>query len=351
MQRKYFLRANTSSGLVDHTESNLSDIENIYVLNGSSCFLKGRILKSIDKFFTERGIDSECAVSPFDISYFDAVIIRDLKAAVIDNACEKGERKFIALDTDEFIPDSKLEKYNDLRNDLFAKSAEAISGMYSAYKGGKLIHDEWEKIYIQNIDFNRLNKFEEGLLDSLVTTKSSTGRGKVYERFFGASTPDGSVNYIDNLTKGLTKRYFIKGRPGTGKSTFMKKLLKKAVEYDYDCEIYYCSFDKNSLDMVLIPELSYCVFDSTAPHELFPSRSGDEILDFYVEAGLSGIDERLSIELDEIKKRYAFRVNEGITKLRLAYGYIHEAEHYFEISANCELADKTTDKILRRILA
>ena len=351
MQRKYFFRANTSSGLVDHTESNILDVENLYVLNGKSSILKSRILKNLCKFVMERGIDTECVVSPFDISYLDAVILRNLKTAVIDNSCITGERKFIALDTDKFISNVKLEKYKESQNELFFRSAEAISDMYSAYKGGKIIHDEWEKIYIQNIDFERLNKFEDGLLDSLITKKSSIGRGKVNERFFGASTPDGSVNYIENLTDGLTNRYFIKGRPGTGKSTFMKKLLKKAVDYDYNCEVYYCSFDKDSLDMVLIPELSYCVFDSTAPHELFPSRQGDDILDFYVEAGLSGVDEKLSRELCEIKKRYAFRVNEGITKLRLACGYMHEAEHYFELSANCELADKATDKILRKILA
>lgn len=350
MQRKYFLRANTSSGLVNLTENNLQGIENLYILCGKSKFLKNRILKNVAKFVSERERDMECGVSPFEISQLDAVILRDEKTAVIDSDCITEKKRAILIDTDDFISPQKYEKFKELGGEFFKKAQDSILGMYSAYTGAKIIHDEWEKIYIENIDFERLNKFEEGLLESLINKRSENGKMTVFERFFGASTPDGSVNYIDNLTTGLKTRYFIKGRPGTGKSTFMKKLLKKAKDYDYDCEVYYCSFDKNSLDMVLIPELSFCVFDSTAPHELFPSRDGDVILDFYKESGLSGVDERLEKELSEIKRLYSFRINEGITKLRLACGYQKETEYYCEVSANNELADKAADKIVRKIL-
>ena len=348
MQRKYFLRANTSSGLVNLAGSNLEGIENIYILKGKSKFLKSRILKNIARYTNERGVRTECAVSPFDISYLDAVILRDAKAAVVDEACYAEKGKFI--DTSDFVKDSKNARYIKSENELFTKSKEAISDMYSAYAAAKIIHDEWEKIYIGNIDFDRLNRFGDGVIESLIMKKSELGRGKVRERFFGASTPDGSVNYIDNLTDGLKTRYFIKGRPGTGKSTFMKKLAKKARDCDYDCEVYYCSFDKNSLDMVIVPELSFCVFDSTAPHELFPEREEDKILDFYAESGLTGIDEKFERELFEVNRRYSFRIAEGVTKLRLASGYMHEAECYFELSADKELADKTADKILREII-
>ena len=187
-------------------------------------------------------------------------------------------------------------------------------------------------------------------MESLIPKKSDELSQRTFKRFFGASTPDGSVNYIDNLTEDIKTRYFIKGRPGTGKSTFMKKLQKKAEENGYNCQVYYCSFDKNSLDMVLIPELSMCVFDSTAPHELFPSRDSDKILDFYKEAGLSGVDERLKNDFDDIKRRYSFRITEGVAKLRLANAYLKEIESYYKNASNIELADKMADKIVRRII-
>lgn len=50
----------------------------------------------------------------------------------------------------------------------------------------------------------------------------------VKHRFFGAATPNRPVDFIQNLTENIPKRYFIKGRPGTGKSTILKKLAAKA---------------------------------------------------------------------------------------------------------------------------
>lgn len=350
MQKKYFLRANTSSGLVNLTENNLAGIDNVYLLNGKSKFLKDRILKNIEKYTKEREKEMECAVSPFNISQLDAIILRNEKTAIVDANCVPRIEKCSPIETDEFISKKKIEKHKIRQEELVKKEQDALLGLYSAYKGAKIIHDEWEKKYIDNIDFERLNNFEDGLLESLIPKKSDELSQRTFKRFFGASTPDGSVNYIDNLTEDIKTRYFIKGRPGTGKSTFMKKLQKKAEENGYNCQVYYCSFDKNSLDMVLIPELSMCVFDSTAPHELFPSRDSDKILDFYKEAGLSGVDERLKNDFDDIKRRYSFRITEGVAKLRLANAYLKEIESYYKNASNIELADKMADKIVRRII-
>ena len=350
MQKKYFLRANTASGLVNLAESNLSGIDNLYILNGRSKFLKNIILKNVEKYTVEHGKNIECCVSPFNISQLDAVILRESKTAVIDSSCITKIGKCTQIETDEFISPQKIEKYKSRQAELSKNAQEALLGLYSSYKSAKAVHDEWEKLYIDNIDFARLNKFEEGLLENMIDKKSSELSADCRKRFFGASTPDGSVNYINNLTEGIKTRYFIKGRPGTGKSTFMKKLAKKAQDYGYTHQIYYCSFDKNSLDMVVIPELSMCVFDSTAPHELFPEYDSDKVLDFYKEAGLSGTDERLEKEFAEIKQRYSFRISEGVAKLRLANGYLKETERYYEKAANVELADKISDKIVRKIL-
>lgn len=63
------------------------------------------------------------------------------------------------------------------------------------------------------------------------------------------------------------KRIFIlKGGPGTGKSSFMKKLLQYAEEKKIFCERIYCSSDPNSLDGIILNK-SIAVIDGTAPHE------------------------------------------------------------------------------------
>ena len=94
------------------------------------------------------------------------------------------------------------------------------------------------------------------------------------------------------------------GPSGCGKSTFLKKLSCALTENGYTIEQYYCSFDPYSLDMVVCREMGVCVFDSTAPHEKFPEREGDIILDFYEESGLGGIDEKYALELGKVKNSY-----------------------------------------------
>src|SRR5690606_34119962 len=97
--------------------------------------------------------------------------------------------------------------------------------------------------------------------------------------FFGAATPKGAVDYIQELTASLKRRIFIKGRPGSGKSTMLKKLAAAAESRGIAVQVFHCGLDPHSLDMLIFPELSTAIFDSTAPHEYDPNRGGDEILD------------------------------------------------------------------------
>lgn len=69
-------------------------------------------------------------------------------------------------------------------------------------------------------------------------------------------------------------------------------------------EIYHCGFDPESLDMVLVRELGWAVFDSTAPHEYFPSRAGDEVIDMYELTIAPGTDELIAEEVAKVESKY-----------------------------------------------
>ncbi len=78
------------------------------------------------------------------------------------------------------------------------------------------------------------------------------------------------------------KVYIIKGGPGTGKSSFMKKITKKANENNLTCIYCPCSSDPDSLDAVILPDKRAVILDGTAPHTLDPIYPGvcEEILNF-----------------------------------------------------------------------
>lgn len=95
---------------------------------------------------------------------------------------------------------------------------------------------------------------------------------KANEFFLSANTTVGFYSLYDNLyyPKNGWFCYILKGGPGTGKSTLMKKIAKKALEKGEKTEIIWCSSDPNSLDAVILPNLKKAIVDGTAPHTMDP---------------------------------------------------------------------------------
>lgn len=98
----------------------------------------------------------------------------------------------------------------------------------------------------------------------------------VSDFFLSANTPKGFFSVFDHLYYPEKNWfcYILKGGPGTGKSTLMKKIANNASEKGIYTEVIHCSSDPDSLDAVIFPELKKCVADGTAPHVLDPIYPG-----------------------------------------------------------------------------
>lgn len=97
------------------------------------------------------------------------------------------------------------------------------------------------------------------------------------ERYFAASnTKDGFVSYFDTVfeKKECERVYVIKGGPGVGKSTFMKRLDKLCTDKGCHTELFQCSSDPESLDGIIIKEKKIAVVDGTKPHAIEPELAG-----------------------------------------------------------------------------
>ncbi len=90
--------------------------------------------------------------------------------------------------------------------------------------------------------------------------------------FLGANTPSGFYSLMDKLMDPAKARaiYILKGGPGCGKSTLMKRLGAWAEELGHTPEYIWCSGDPDSLDGVIFPDLSVAIADGTAPHVIEP---------------------------------------------------------------------------------
>lgn len=94
--------------------------------------------------------------------------------------------------------------------------------------------------------------------------------------FLGANSKDGFASLMDRLADPEKARaiYILKGGPGCGKSTLMKKVGQAAQDAGYCPQYIYCSGDPDSLDGLVIDELGVALCDGTAPHVVEPKYPG-----------------------------------------------------------------------------
>ena len=95
--------------------------------------------------------------------------------------------------------------------------------------------------------------------------------------FLGANSSAGFLSKFSSLYQpdGDWFAYIIKGGPGTGKSSFMKKAAEALEADGLNIIRVPCSSDPDSLDGVIFPEIRACICDGTAPHVMDPEYAGD----------------------------------------------------------------------------
>lgn len=118
--------------------------------------------------------------------------------------------------------------------------------------------------------------------------------------FPGSNTSEGFFSLFDYIIKSDKAQRIIclKGGPGTGKSSLMKKIGKIFEDKNFDVEYFHCSSDSESLDSIVIPKIKVCLVDGTAPHIIDPKFPG--IIDEIINLGTYLDDEELLKHKEEI---------------------------------------------------
>ena len=103
--------------------------------------------------------------------------------------------------------------------------------------------------------------------------------------YLGANSPTGFYSLYDQLIEPEQAQavYILKGGPGCGKSSLMRKVAAAMEEKGLDVEYIVCSGDPDSLDAVVIPALKTAIVDGTAPHIVEPRYPG--LVEEYVNLG------------------------------------------------------------------
>jgi len=171
--------------------------------------------------------------------------------------------------------------------------------------------------------------------------------------FPGANTPQGFYSRYDQIAPAdATKVFILKGGPGTGKSTFMRKLAADLTDRGIVVEYHHCSADPDSLDAIYLPDSQIAVMDGTAPHVIDPRHPGavDVIINlgaYWDEGALRSPETRAAIL--RLSREYRFRYQRAYDALRAAHHYLEEWKAYYTACLHTGALNKETESLLAEI--
>jgi hypothetical protein len=349
--KNYYTGGNTARGFYSLFESNLQPLTRVFILKGGPGTGKSSLMKAIGTEWARKGYDIEYLHCASDNGSIDGVIIPALKVGIVDGTAPHVLEPKAPGVIDEYVNlgtawnSKQLASHKDEVFKYTTKITEAFQSAHATFAEALKIHDEWETIYINTMDFAKADELTQRLIETLFAGERKNKKANVRHRFLGAATPKGPVDFIQNLTEDIPCRYFIKGRPGSGKSTMLKKLAGYAEQNGFDVEVYHCGFDPHSLDMIIVRERGIAVFDSTAPHEYFPNREGDRIIDMYGTVISPETDEKYALEIQGISQRYAVKMKEGTAFLADAKSWHDQLEQIYVKAMDFTKVDKIRDEI------
>lgn len=94
--------------------------------------------------------------------------------------------------------------------------------------------------------------------------------------FLGSNTKRGFIPLFEELrnpSEGY-RLFILKGGPGSGKSTLMRRIAKTLEEHGHKMEYIPCASDPDSLDAIIDYNAKSAVMDGTAPHTMDPKYPG-----------------------------------------------------------------------------
>lgn len=170
--------------------------------------------------------------------------------------------------------------------------------------------------------------------------------------FASANSFDGFKSYFDSIfcSADYARIFVLKGGPGTGKSSIMKKLAGFAERKGLYYELFYCSSDPTSLDGITVGEggKKIAVLDGTAPHERDAVIPG--AVDELVNLGEAWDSSKLAShrgEIEYLNKKKSASYKSAYCEL--SFSFIYWTKYKAEIET---LTDKAIlNKEARRILS
>jgi energy-coupling factor transporter ATP-binding protein EcfA2 len=353
--KNYFPGGNTSQGFYSFYEYLPYKTEREYIIKGGPGTGKSTFMKKIGYQVIDKGYEVEFHWCSFDNNSIDGIVIPDLKIAIYDGtAPHMVDPKYPGaleeiINLGDYWDSNYLRKHRKEIISLTKDISNFFKRTYYFLKLARIVYDEWKSYYLEGMNLDKVNKKIEKLQKEILGNKVISSKGMERHLFGSAITPEGNINYFDNITKDIKNRYIIKGKPGTGKSTLIKKIAEAILQQNNDVLFLHCSFDPESIDAIIIESLNIAILNGTAPHIIDASSKEDKIIDM-----LECIDPEVITQntenIKDVKKRFNELMDKAFHYLKKAKFSHDQLEDYYIEAMDFIKVEKKQKEIMKEIM-
>lgn len=351
-ERHLFPGGNTSKGFHSFYDYILTQQEanRILCLKGGPGTGKSTLMKKVAKVFKDKGYSLEYHHCSSDDSSLDAIVIKELKLAILD-----GTKPHIVDPKNPGAVDEIINMGVALDNDLLSLNKKEIMTIHSmkstnfnrAYTflaSAKSVHEDWSRLNSKALIPSKSSTITESLISEIFSENSKFGYGNERHLFATAFTPNGIITYAKGLTEGFRKKYILKGGPGFGKSTILKDLGKLAQRKGYFVEYFHDPFIPSRLEHILIPEISTCILTENEISQCSFKGKVYNMEDFCDNYIIS--NSKSEIEYD--KNIFYELTNKAIELIALAHKVHADLEAYYIDAMDYKVLDKIYAEVVEK---
>lgn len=355
--KKVFPGANTPEGFFSFFHYMIDpDANMIMIIKGGPGIGKSTLIRRIGTALLDMGYDAEYACCSQDAASYDGVVVPKLGLALFDGTPPHIiEPRFPGVvehivNLGDFLDKKKLRPFRQEIVETLEEVSMLFERAFRYLKEARIIYEDWEACYVQALDTGCLNCMTEELsYDILHGTDVSPTPGKQRHLFGSAITADGPVHHLQTIIGFASRRYILRGEPGTGKSTIVKKVAETALSHGFAVELYHCPFDPSKVEHIVIPELGAALVSSSWPHLIDPMKDIDRIIETD-QAVLRNIAAKYDSVIADSKRRFHQAFRRAVDFLNKAKQEYDKVQAIYSESMDFQAVERLGDNILGEIL-
>lgn len=264
--RHLFVSALTGKGFYSFWEEVLADLHHLYLLFGASQDEVSVFLRMVGHVLTERGYSLIYCHRPGTRLGLEGLVVFPLRSVILDGLCKELYG---------ISPPSSL-RLSEIELPRQAYSGDRLQEERQGDREAMMILEEASRLWHEICSCLRLPGDERSPLEAGCRwmVQELFEKPSSLKRFFaGSVTAGGTADFIDHLTSGCSKRYFLRGAPGTG-GPVMREAAFQGLSRHWEIEAYYSFLDLCYPVALIFSEIGLAIVDGTS-HFAPPSRPGD----------------------------------------------------------------------------